>query len=99
MPYAQARLLCSRAQAWEDVRIPADMGLDCGYYKWYQNQSTVELAFHLPEHTQPKEVPHRTLPACHPKPPPSEPSQCSAEKPICLCEGNAEERNAEYSTK
>ena len=52
----QARLVCSRMRAWEDIRLPEDMGMDCGHYKWYQNQSFVELAFPLPEHTQPKEV-------------------------------------------
>ena len=52
----QARLVCSRDQAWNDIRIPADMGMDCGHYKWYQNQSIVELAFPVPENVQPKEV-------------------------------------------
>ena len=33
------------------------MGMDCGHYKWYQNQSIVELAFPVPENVQPKEVP------------------------------------------
>ena len=45
----QARLVCSRDRAWNEVRIPADMGVDCGHYKWYQNQSIVELAFPVPE--------------------------------------------------
>ena len=52
----QARLACSRTRAWEEIALPEDMGMDCGHYKWYQNQSFVELAFPLPEHTQPKEV-------------------------------------------
>ena len=52
----QARLVCSRDRAWQDIRIPADMGMDCGHYKWYQNQSIVELAFPVPESVQPKEV-------------------------------------------
>ena len=52
----QARLACSRTRAWEEISLPADMGMDCGHYKWYQNQSFVELAFPLPDHTQPKEV-------------------------------------------
>lgn len=52
----QARLVCSRDRAWNEIRIPADMGMDCGHYKWYQNQSIVELAFPVPEHVQPKEV-------------------------------------------
>ena len=56
MSPVQARLMCSRTRALEDIRLPEDMGMDCGHYKWYQNQSFVELSFPLPEHTQPKEV-------------------------------------------
>ena len=52
----QARLVCSRDRAWNEIRIPVDMGVDCGHYKWYQNQSIVELAFPVPELVQPKEV-------------------------------------------
>ena len=51
-------------RAWEEISLPPDMGLDCGHYKWYQNQSFVELAFPLPEHTQPKEVRHCAHIAC-----------------------------------
>ena len=52
----QARLVCGRDRAWNEIRIPADMGMDCGHYKWYQNQSIVELAFPVPENVQPKEA-------------------------------------------
>ena len=54
--WVQARLTCSRTRAWEEISLPADMGMDCGHYKWYQNQSFVELALPLPDHAQPKEV-------------------------------------------
>ena len=52
----QARLVCSRDRAWHEIRIPMDMGMDCRHYKWYQNQSIVELAFPVPENVQPKDV-------------------------------------------
>lgn len=49
--------LASRKEAlisssYKMIDIPADLGMDCGLYKWRQNQSHVEMFVALPEHVK-----------------------------------------------
>ena len=49
----------SRARIWTDINVPSGLGLDCGRYKWWQNQSYVEALFLIPENVTSKQVgPH-----------------------------------------
>lgn len=51
----------SRARIWGDINVPSGLGLDCGRYKWWQNQSYVEALFLIPENVTSKQVvPHGT---------------------------------------
>lgn len=46
----------SRARIWGDINVPSELGLDCGRYKWWQNQSYVEAIFLIPENVTSKQV-------------------------------------------
>jgi hypothetical protein len=46
-------------QQYKAVAIPRHMGLDCGRYKWRQNQSHVEVFVALKEGTNAKKVRER----------------------------------------
>ncbi|BDA41536.1 hypothetical protein COCOBI_02-3170 [Coccomyxa sp. Obi] len=52
----QAKLMDSRATIWGDINVPSGLGLDCGRYKWWQNQSYVEALFLIPENVTSKQV-------------------------------------------
>lgn len=59
---AQPRQALRCARAWEGIRVADDMGLDCGRYKWQQNQSHVEVAVLVPPNVPSHQVP--LLPLC-----------------------------------
>ena len=42
------RAVTDRQRTWLAVEIPPNLGVDCGTYKWKQNQSFVEVCFQLP---------------------------------------------------
>ena len=51
----QARL-SDRDRSWEAISIDSLLGVDCGDYKWQQNQSYVEIFCLLPENVTLKQV-------------------------------------------
>jgi hypothetical protein len=52
----QARLTTSQSRTWDEVSVQEDMGLDCGRYKWSQNQTFAEVAFLIPDKVLSKQV-------------------------------------------
>ena len=36
-------MLTDSQKAWDAVSIDGELGMDCGSYKWHQNQSYVEI--------------------------------------------------------
>lgn len=45
-----ARKQALLSSSYKQIDIPRDLGLDCGQYKWKQNQSYVEIFIPLPSH-------------------------------------------------
>lgn len=54
--WMQARLMDCQDRAWKEVSVLADLGVDCGRYKWHQNQSHVEAHFLIPKNLSSKQV-------------------------------------------
>ncbi len=52
----QARHSLRHALEWQRVDVPADLGVDCGNYKWRQNQSCVEVFVRMPENVATSKV-------------------------------------------
>lgn len=47
----QARQAALTGESYLSIELPQDLGLDCGGYKWRQNQSHVDVFVPLPEGT------------------------------------------------
>lgn len=52
----QSRRSTPQQKVWQQIEVPADMGLDCDNYKWRQNQTHVEVFARLPEYAIPEQV-------------------------------------------
>lgn len=55
----QAKLIDQQAGKWSEIAVPLELGLDCGRYKWWQNQTFLEVFFLIPEKVSAKQVIHR----------------------------------------
>ena len=63
----QARAVSSNNKAWDAIHIPKNLGVECGNYKWLQNQHYVFFYFLLPGRTPRKQVCRRSVePIAHP---------------------------------
>ena len=60
----QPRQAVRCARAWEGIRVADGLGLDCGHYKWQQNQSHVDVAVLIPPNVASHQAP--LLPTCLP---------------------------------
>ena len=54
-----ARQALLQGKAYAALTVPLSLGLDCGHYKWRQNQSHVEVFVPLPENLAAKQA------SCH----------------------------------
>ena len=54
---SQPRQAARCARAWEGIRVADGMGLDCGRYKWQQNQSHVDVAVLIPSNVPSHQAP------------------------------------------
>ena len=52
----QARHSLRHALEWQRIEVPHDLGIDCGNYKWRQNQSCVEVFVRMPENVASSKV-------------------------------------------
>ncbi|EIE25264.1 hypothetical protein COCSUDRAFT_13889, partial [Coccomyxa subellipsoidea C-169] len=59
----EAKRLDAGGKRWSEISVPSDLGLDCGRYKWWQNQSYVEVFFLIPEKVTAKQVTVRMAPS------------------------------------
>jgi hypothetical protein len=51
-----ARQALLQGKAYTAITVPPSLGLDCGHYKWRQNQSHVEIFVSLPGNLAAKQV-------------------------------------------
>lgn len=52
----QAFAMPSQQIAWSLIQPAEDLGLDCGTYKWFQNQAEVEVFVPIPDNVRRQEV-------------------------------------------
>ena len=52
----QAFALPHKLLAWSRVQLTKDLGMDCGSYKWMQNQTEVEVFVPIPKNVKRQEV-------------------------------------------
>lgn len=52
----QARLSLRQDREWKRIDVAPELGLDCGTYKWRQNQSLVEVFVQLPPNVEARKV-------------------------------------------
>ena len=61
----QLKLQSQSQKAWDAVTVDLDLGIDCGEYKWQQNQSYIEIFVHLPDGpASPEVIVDDTMPLC-----------------------------------
>lgn len=54
--------MSSTERAWAEVQLPEGLGLDCGRYKYVQNQTFVEVYVHIPDNIKRDKVSAEELP-------------------------------------
>lgn len=53
----QARQRSGRDKIWAAVVVDSELGMDCGNFKWQQNQSYIEIFCRVPDNVPTHEVP------------------------------------------
>ena len=47
MLWLQAASISSDVREWQEIRVPHNLGMDCGSFRWFQNQTYVEVHAHI----------------------------------------------------